>query len=181
VKKYFVLAMFITVAVMVIALFAGCSDNRVSEEVNNIDSEEMTVIEQWVFDNLIIGLLDGGFHNPASVRILEIGGFYNIPSEMVIDGRAVLLRIQGENRMGGTTSDFYRLVTRVYSYRIGRGADIPVADWDRLVFVEEGDIAIVDELYIENIGEDNIMKPDDFSVRRINNAIREYFDNLGIN
>ena len=148
--------------ILMLGLFACGND-----DTGNVDSE-MSSAEKLVFDALVIALND--FNNPSKVRVLEAGKIFEIPADG-INGLGIVLRLQGENKLGGTLNKEYFLILRLFRFGEIGSSDIK--------FYEHGTIVEVDDFDV-NFEPFEQTADVEINIGNINHAIREHYDELGI-
>jgi len=131
--------------------------------------------------NYLIDIVTDSFYEPSAVRVLEIGD--HVDNTMWRDEgqpeslhefygpETIVVRLQGENRIGGTLNHYYRIcLTSAYN------------EDERELFAHEvlryrgeaGQCAQLSDSYeiTENAS-------DEYDIGRINNALKEHWEELG--
>lgn len=160
------------------------------------EEEQLNEYEQLLVDALIKVSTDY-FYEPSAVRVLEIDAFEktayypNVPDSEFYPWN-VFLRIQGENRVGGTLNHYYLLCIKS-----GEGSP------EKKDYIEANEQLIeskkmlgrdpkfsIQELYrhkaqvgdILDLGDSNWEKNDEasvFSIKKINKALKAYWEDMG--
>jgi hypothetical protein len=135
------------------------------EEESSID--KLNDDERLVFDCLIIGL--SSFFNPASARVTELGNLNDLaPTEALPRGtKNIRLRLQGTNRMGGTLNEAFQLFLKDTTI---------VVDGTKTEY-KRGDL-LEASVFDVNRYFDN--PPLHIDISKINNALKQYYEELGI-
>lgn len=101
---------------MLLSLWACGNSKTKSEEKSKTPIEDLNEDEKYVFDALVVA--GNSFFNPSEMRLLDIGD----PGLDDARHATVTVRLQGENKLGGTVNDYYRLTL----YRL-RGKELAKA------------------------------------------------------
>lgn len=160
------------------------------------EEEQLNEYEQLLVDALIKVSTDY-FYEPSAVRVLEIDAFEKIGYyHAVLDSEFypwnVFLRIQGENRVGGTLNHYYLLCIKS-----GEGSPEKKGYIEALERNIETEKIIgkdpkysLNELYrhkaqvgdILDLGDSNWIENDEasvFSIKKINKALKAYWEDMG--
>ena len=116
-----------------------------------LNPNRLSADEQLIFDSFKGSITR--FYNPTSVRILGVSDI-QLPGE---DGEFCFVKVSAQNRMGGNTSEVYMLVLN---------GDL------------EGQMVTKEDLY--GYGEFTYTDSKTISISKLNNAIKEYLDELGL-
>ncbi len=136
--------------------------------------DQLNSRQKGVFD-AVIKMTKADFYNPSKIRILEIGDSENVSlaraGEDYTKAKVLLyivVRLQGENRAGGTLNHYYKIVYGEAELpNLGR-----VSGSDRL-----GEYKELPDAY--KISEE-LSSSSEWDLAPINKAIKEYWQELGI-
>lgn len=146
--------------------------------------EQLTEKELSLFDALI-KMTTKDFYEPAAIRILEVGDYEeNMAWEedsYIYGPDTVVVRLQGENRMGGTLNHYY-LVCITAAENMTKTAQSTLEAWTLLGKMEQilkhkgevGDYAELSDGYQLEASADET-----FNIGRINKALAEYWEEMG--
>ena len=149
----------ILIILMVSIVFSACGSTGDSTGCSTggliggsvLNPNRLSEDEQLIFDSFKGSITR--FYNPTSVRILGVSDI-QLPGE---DGEFCFVKVSAQNRMGGTTSEVYMLVLN---------GDL------------EGQMVTKEDLY--GYGEFTYTDSKTISISKLNNAIKEYLDELGL-
>ncbi len=152
--------------------------------------EQLTSHESDVFEALI-KMITADFFEPSAVRILELGEYNTSKSVIGDDGveydydvpHTVVVRLQGENRVGGTLNHYYRVCVVA-----GEGTTDEVkrrireyekyGSWSEAILEYKADVGD----YV-NLGDTYELQESDkgveYDIGRINKALAEYWEDMG--
>ena len=146
--------------------------------------DQLTELESRLFDALVKMVTDD-FYEPSAVRVLEIGDFEERTkwdeTSLLFGPDTVVVRLQGENRVGGTLNHYYRVCVtaaenmaetahqsiKTYSLLGDRNS---VLDYKG----EVGDYAELSDYYSFEESATDI-----FNIAHINKALNEYWEEMG--
>ena len=146
--------------------------------------DQLTDLESRLFDALVKMVTDD-FYEPSAVRVLEIGDFEERTkwdeTSLIFGPDTFVVRLQGENRVGGTLNHYYRVcvtaaenMTEVAQQSIKTysllGDRNSVLDYKG----EVGDYAELSDYYSFEESTTDI-----FNIARINKALNEYWEEMG--
>lgn len=146
--------------------------------------DQLTDLESRLFDALVKMVTDD-FYEPSAVRVLEIGDFEERTkwdeTSLIFGPDTVVVRLQGENRVGGTLNHYYRVcvtaaenMTEVAQQSIKTYSLL--GDRNRVLDYkgEVGDYAELSDYYSFEESTTDI-----FNIARINKALNEYWEEMG--
>lgn len=146
--------------------------------------DQLTDLESRLFDALVKMVTDD-FYEPSAVRVLEIGDFEERTkwdeTSLIFGPDTVVVRLQGENRVGGTLNHYYRVcvtaaenMTEVAQQSIKTYSLL--GDRNRVLDYkgEVGDYAELSDYYSFEESATDI-----FNIARINKALNEYWEEMG--
>ena len=147
--------------------------------------EQLTELEEKLFNNLI-AITKDSFYEPSAVRVLEVCDYYEGTTRTDPDEYdysygpdRVVVRLQGENRVGGTVNHYY-LICLTGAENTSEYAKTMIAAFARnkemrMHFkAEEGEYAEIGDYY--EVKRDS---SDIFDIGRINRALKEYWEEMG--
>lgn len=171
-------------------LLAGCTSGgddktteplpteTVEESIAPLSAQEqLTEEERGLFESLV-KMTTADFYEPAAIRVLEIGDYtkYTEYDENTVryGPDVVVVRLQGENRAGGTLNKYYLVCAAEAINDVG----------DQNLYVIFGtSIGVTGKLgdYVELSKNYTIEKDatDVFNIGRINKALKEYWEDMG--
>lgn len=162
VKRYFVLLF----AVITLLSLCACGEKQTTSENQPTAKEQLNESESILFDCLV-NITTEYFYEPAAVRVLEIGDF----QKGGFDSNTVVVRLQGENKLGGTLNHYYCIAVSESETPDGI-KDILEADGFPYC-AHIGDFIQLDDDY--SISE----KTNDYDFGKINQALSEYWKEKG--
>ena len=159
-------------------------------------AEEAIDYDQMLVD-VLIKVTTAEFYEPSAVRVLEIGNFskYEYPEDEDCSPWNVMVRLQGENRVGGTLNHYYWLCIKggeatsqkakdameieesIISLSAQLGQSLSWVDYMTIQTyrAETGDCVEID---IE--GSYSSWEPaEEFSIKNVNTALKAYWEDLG--
>jgi len=163
-------------------------EERINQRLNSAGLEATTTkesaidalseVERKLFDALI--KMD--FYEPSAIRIMEVGEYHNYTKykgEPLYGTDTVVVKLQGENRVGGTLNHYYLVCIGEADASIGN-------DNIRMMITATNDMSFILQ-YRGKVGEYAELKDGytlksvskEFDVGKINNAIKEYWSNKG--
>ena len=187
-------ALSLILALVLCLSLCACNDNAVVNNDTNPVSEpntaplsardQLTELESRLLDALVKMATDD-FYEPSAVRVLEIGDFDERTkwdeTSLLFGPDTVVVRLQGENRVGGTINHYYRVcITAAENMHETAQSSITLysrlGDRDEVLNYkgEVGDYA--------NLGDSHSFDEsatDIFNIGRINRALKEYWEELG--
>jgi len=141
--------------------------------------ESLSVDEEYIVDFVLEYTAD--FFNPSEVRVLQCGTELYRPGAKELPYRFARLKIQGTNRLGGTLTQGYRITLDEESYYdYCENGEYPYTPTSPIFLIwKEGD-----EHYnalFDKSSEGNLTDWwDDESIGRINRALAQHWEGLGI-
>lgn len=190
-KKVFLLILTIIMCIP----FCACSEDAapVTEATSEATSEALTAreqlsdLEEQLFDH-IISITTDTFYEPSAIRLLEIGDYMqrstHDSTDVLYGPDTVVVRLQGENRVGGTLNHYYMICLttaknttedEIYVDQARYASILDGEDWR--LFRYEGTAGDYDQLY--DSYEIKTTCKDIFDIGNINKAIAEYWEDLG--
>ncbi len=153
------------------------------KEETNI--EKLTSNEKGLFD-AIIKMTKDTFYEPSAVRLLEVGDYKQNgqAGSLNLGNSVVVIKLQGENRVGGTLNHYYCVVIKENEWSIG---EVDAKDYANSLRItgdaklaleidgKVGDYVELDDRY--SIEED---ASDTFDIGRVNKALKEYWEDMGL-
>lgn len=155
-KKKILAALFLCVLSL-----AGCNSNQTNNGNNGVNEvqtayDQLTADEKLVFDALKMNL--SNFYDQSSVRVVAAGTLRN--------GYAVDLKIQAKNKLGGTITKIYTLYYKNHTHTFSDGGEL---SYNAGYMYEPS--SVVQQYFKEE---------KDVSVQRLNAALKEYFEDMGL-
>ena len=147
--------------------------------------ESLSVDEQYIVDFVLKYTAD--FYNPSDVRVLQCGTEGEVPDAAVdVPYRFARLKIQGTNKLGGTLTQGYRITLDEELYYEfcsdpSRGEFAYTPENPIFLIFKESDTKNQESykiLFDKSIG--NTDWWDDESIGRINRALAQHWEDLGI-
>lgn len=150
--------------------------------------EQLTEKELALFDALV-KMVTSDFYEPSAIRVLEVGDLDERTKwaddadlkDMLYGPDSVVVRLQGENRVGGTLNNYYRVCITA-AENMSESAQSSIKNNTYLGFMDavlrhKGEVGDYVELEnYEGIEED---ASDMFDIGRINKALKEYWEDMG--
>lgn len=149
--------------------------------------EQLTEKEHGLFEALI-KLTTEDFYEPSAVRVLELGDFREKTS-YDLGPDTVVVRLQGENRVGGTLNHYYLVCTAAGEDPDQDSIELTerILEYEKAVGMEYLESA---KMLLSMKGEvgDYVELSDDYSfekltnvfdIGRVNNALAEYWEEKG--
>ncbi|MBE6559886.1 MAG: hypothetical protein E7662_02070 [Ruminococcaceae bacterium] len=193
-----------TFTFLLLALCLLCSSCENTETTTSEDTEAITTVrettaiealneeEQLLFDALI-KMTTADFYEPSKIRVLEIGDYSDnskyAKDDILYGPSTVVVRLQGENRVGGTLNHYYKVCI------IGAEVSETMKDYvenlkeyAQLQKILNGKDMSFDLLNYEGDPGDYEQQDDDFKlsstssafdVGDINRALKEYWKDMG--
>lgn len=143
--------------------------------------EQLTEKELALFDALV-KMVTRDFYEPSAIRVLEVGDLDERTKwadnadakDMLYGPDSVVVRLQGENRVGGTLNNYYRVCITA-AENMSEFAQSSIKG--NTLFRYKGEVGDYVELEnYEGIEED---ASDMFDIGRINKALKEYWEDMG--
>ena len=169
--------------VMCLSLFACGGDNDTADNTEPLSAiDQLTKVERHLFDALV-KMITKDFFEPSAIRVLEVGDYINRNQwgeySTLYGPDTVVVRLQGENRVGGTLNHYYIVCIRAGERPDSqRSIDSWAGDIETLLSLgykgEVGDYAELSDNY--SFKED---AADIFNIGRINKALKEYWEDMG--
>ena len=147
--------------------------------------EQLTDLEAKLF-HLLIDITKDSFYEPSAVRVLEVCDYREGTTKTdpeVYDAQygpdTVVVRLQGENRVGGTANHYYMicLASAVNTSEYGQTMIAAFAGNHQMRMHYKGT-----EGEYANLGDSYEVKKDAsdiFDIGRLNRALKEYWEELG--
>lgn len=184
--------------VMVLGM-VGCGESAKEPEPTATPeptAREMLNEKEEQLYNSLIKITTADFYEPAQIRVMEIGDYHArskyTDSDVLYGPDTVIVRLQGENRVGGTLNHYYKIVlvgaknTSEYGstmkdlYAAKRlnailnGEDSSKYEAKELDYSGEiGDyVELQDDYSFE-------ASADDFNIGNVNRALKEYWEEMG--
>lgn len=146
--------------------------------------EQLTEKEHCLFD-AIVKMTTKDFYEPSEIRVLEIGDYDERTKwdedDYLYGPDTVVVRLQGENRVGGTLNHYYLVCTAAGENMTELGQSH--IEYERLFGSKEkllrykgevGDYAELSDTYRFEKSATDI-----FNIGRINKALKEYWEEMG--
>ena len=179
----------------------ACGDNSEAENVPTVPVEEdtLTELEQHLVDYIIKIALEE-YSEPSAVRVLNIGD-YRERSKNEVDTSdygpdTVVVQLMGESTLTGNQNPCYRVCLTTTENKSKDAQESIEYDTTmlRVYIINGGAISSKNQTkdsimrykgvageYIELSSSHEIAEPtDSFDIKRVNTALKEYWDNLGI-
>lgn len=144
--------------------------------------EQLSAEEERLFSALITVTTED-FFEPSAVRVLEVCDYSNTASRPEL----ITVRLQGENRVGGTVNHYYRVCLtgqEEFSEDMQDQMLIWSFDWlfngDTYAHLKHMEYKAETgeyEIYGDNYTTEKEAK--EFDVKKINRALKEYWDEMG--
>lgn len=146
--------------------------------------ELLTEKERSLFDALI-KMTTENFYEPAAIRILEVGDYEentaNKEDSILYGPDTVVVRLQGENRMGGTINHYYLVCITAAENMTDAGQSMIelrtlLGDMEQLLDYkgDVGDYAELADSYKLEASAAEL-----FNIGNINKALAEYWEEIG--
>lgn len=155
------------------SLYSELNDKQ-KERVNNynillesrelLDKIKLNEKEQLVLESLII-TANNNFYNPTELRVLEVGFFYDMQGDdrYPNGSKSIELKIQGENRIGGTSNGVYMLYLENQTFISENGKELKHSKGD-----------------IFETNTTSLYSDEDIDISKINNALIRHWESLGL-
>ena len=141
----------VLIVLMVSIVFFACDSTDGSTGGSILNPNKLSADEQLIFDSFKGSITK--FYNPTSVRVLGVSDI-QLRGE---DGEHCFIKVSAQNRMGGNTSEVYMLILK---------GEL------------EGKMVTKEDVY--GYGEFTCTDSKTISISKLNNAIKEYLDELGL-
>jgi len=178
-----------TLTIMLILSICSCgnSGTQTSTTTAAVTTEasaqdQLSELENKLFKALIKMTKDH-FYNPSTVRVLEIGSHFDRTTydknTTLYGPETVVVRLQGDNRAGGTLNHYYKVCITAAENTSADGKasikDRAILGWDDLLLDLKGEVGD----YAELEDSTKVYSSNRFDVGKINKALKEYWDDMG--
>lgn len=139
--------------------------------------DSLNETEKQLFDALIE--MAKNFYEPSAVKVLEVGDYENNTkwegTEYKTTGSdTVVVRLQGENRVGGTLNHYYRVCIKEGANLMERYSTLPLDEFMLKYGGKFGEYVELEDSYkIKNDASG------EFDIGKINRALKEYWEEMG--
>ena len=143
--------------------------------------DQLTPLEKSLFDALII-MISSDFYEPSSARVLEIGDYEartnEDPTTSLYGTDTVVVRLQAKNRMGGTLNHYFNICITAAENKTEYAQNLITYTQSATTILKyKADVGDYVDYEYYNIEKD---ASDIFNISRINEALREYWENIGL-
>ena len=174
---------------IIMSALCACSAEIQKAEETTEENAGMSELEEQLFD-YIVKMSTESFFDPSAVRLLEVGDHVKrhryTPESDHYGPDTIVLRLQGENRVGGTTNQHFMVCLTTAQNE----AFLKSSARELIIYMaKNGDIG--DQVYVlthEGNAGDFVQLKEDYSivdevsyvdVGNINRALAEYWESMG--